>query len=362
MTGRRQDLPARILEFCRRNRILLSGDRVLVALSGGPDSMTLLDCLVSIRGALDLTLFAAHVNHGIRQSAGRDALVLADRVRNMGLPFLVRQTDVPTLARAEGRTLEEAGRTERYRLLDEMAVEVGASRIATGHTLTDQAETVLMRIVRGTGPLGLAGISPDRGDRVVRPLLCATREDVMRHVQARGLEFLEDETNRDARHLRNRIRLQLMPLMRALNPRVEALLSELADDSAGLAGFVRDSVRDGIRAGSDGTVRVARALLASGNVACGTDARGTEARGVEALAPYRVLAAFEQVTGAPLGLSRRHVESVVSLARAPGSGGEAHLPRRVVARTDTLDVILFVDQGTLPPGSARRGRGRTGAG
>lgn len=321
--SRKTRLPARVLEFARERALLGRGDRVLAAVSGGADSMVLLRCLLEVRGALDLSIAIGHVDHSIRADSAEDAAFVASEAARLGLPCAVRRTDVRGVARARGATLEEAGREVRGALLLDMARDAGARVVATGHTATDQAETVLMRILRGTGPAGLAGIAPHRPDGFVRPLLCATRAEVRAFAAAHEVAFREDPTNRDERHLRNRVRLRVLPLLLECNPRAEHALCALAEDAGALGARVAADA-DALVEGGEGEARVGRAAIRG----CGG-----------LMLPYVVRAAFERATGAPLGLSRTHLDAVVRLV-ASGAGGEVHLPRGVVARTGRAGLVL----------------------
>ena len=329
MAPRRKDLAARMLEDVRLRGLLRDGDRVLVAVSGGADSLVLLDCLARIRGALSLSLVIGHVDHGLRATSGDDARAVAAHAAALGLEARIRVGDVRGEARRRGLTLEEAGRSVRYPLLAELAAAARCRVTATGHTATDQAETVLMRLIRGTGPLGLAGIDPARGDGFVRPLLCATRAEVRRYARHAKLPFRDDETNGDQRHLRNRVRARLLPMLRRLNPRIEALLNALAEDAAGLQGLVERLADAAVTAGSDEhEVAVRRDTLAALD---------------PALAPYVMLGAFRRLCGAPAALSRTHVEALVRLASDAANGAQLHLPRSVVATRDRQGLRLRQD-------------------
>ena len=208
-----------------RQRLLDPGDHVLVGVSGGPDSVALLHALVLLRSEYALRLTVCHVHHGLRPEADRDAAFVEALAARLGCPVRVVRVEVP---RGGGRSPEEAARLARHAALARVARATGAGRIALGHTADDQVETVLMRILQGAGPRGLAGIPARRG-RIVRPLLDVDRATVLAHLAAHGLEAVEDATNRDTKFLRNRVRHELLPLLAAqAGSRVPAALRRVA--------------------------------------------------------------------------------------------------------------------------------------
>ena len=229
-------------------RLLVPGDRVLAALSGGPDSVALVALLLKLRGEMPLEIRLAHFNHRLRDEAGEDVRFVRGLARRWVLPLDVEAADVRSFASGRKLNLEEAGRELRYRFLRRAAEAAGATKIATGHTMTDQAETVLMRLMRGTGLAGLAGIAPVVAGApcpVVRPLLDISGPDLRVWLGAQGLPFREDASNRDLRFLRNRIRAGLLPeLARRYEPRIVAHLARLAgivrEDDELLHGFIRE--------------------------------------------------------------------------------------------------------------------------
>jgi tRNA(Ile)-lysidine synthase len=210
-----------------RFSMLARQDRVMVALSGGPDSVATLAALVELAPRLGIAVSAAHVHHGLRGAeADRDAALAQSVAERLGVTF--RLLRLPS-GLARGGNLEERARQARYAQLVAVAGEMQANRIATGHTCDDQAETVLMRLVRGCGPDGLVGILPVRdGGLIVRPLLECTRAEVERFLAARGLPSCADSSNVDRRFLRNRIRHDVLPLLRELNPQIDRRLADLA--------------------------------------------------------------------------------------------------------------------------------------
>ncbi len=225
-----QSIRERISQTLRRYDMLRDCAHVLVGLSGGQDSLTLLHALLRLSDAFGITVSAAHLHHGMRgEQADADVEALAAICRDWSVPFEWEQVSVPSLA-AEGRiSLEEAGRAARYEFLRRLASRRPGTRIAVGHTAGDRAETVLMNILRGSGLAGLRGIPAVNGN-VIRPLIELTREQTGAYCAAVGLEPLWDDTNQDAdTYLRNRVRLRLLPLLQAeYAPGVQEALLRLA--------------------------------------------------------------------------------------------------------------------------------------
>ncbi len=191
----------------RRHAMLAGGERVLIAVSGGADSVALLAALVAIAPSLRLELHVLHVDHQLRPESSRDAGFVMDFAQRLGVPAEVARVRV-----APGGSLEASARAARHGALEAAAARVGATHIALGHTADDQAETVLMRLLEGAGVRGLAAIPPVRG-RIIRPLIETRRRDVEAALHAGGLDWVEDETNRDLKFLRNRVRHELLPLL-----------------------------------------------------------------------------------------------------------------------------------------------------
>jgi tRNA(Ile)-lysidine synthase len=242
-------VPDAVRAAIARRGLLSPGDHALVAVSGGPDSVALLHALTLLRFELGLTLTVCHVHHGLRPEADRDAAFVEALAARLGCASEVVRVQVP---QGGGRSPEEAARNVRHAALARVARAVGAGRIALGHTADDQAETVLMRVLEGAGPRGLAGIPARRG-RIVRPLLDVPRGAILAHLAAHGLESVDDASNRDPKFLRNRVRHEILPLLAAqAGPRVPEALRRLARGSReaveALDALVRPRVRDHLTA------------------------------------------------------------------------------------------------------------------
>ena len=214
------------------------GAGVLCALSGGADSMYLLCRLLEGRERHGWTVYAAHFNHGLRPAAQRDEDFVRDWCKRQGVPLAAGRADVPAFVRREGLSVEEGARILRYRFLAETAEAEGLALTATGHHAGDNAETVLMNLIRGCGLNGLTGIPERRGD-IVRPMLNVTRREIGDYLKEHGVPHVEDETNADPAYTRNRVRLRLLPLLEELNPRAAehicAAAARLREDEAELS-------------------------------------------------------------------------------------------------------------------------------
>jgi tRNA(Ile)-lysidine synthase len=229
--------------------MLRGGETVLTAVSGGADSVALADVLVGLGGELRVSVHLVHVNHGLRPEAGAEQASVERLAGDLGVPCHVERVTVRREPPWEG--LEAEARRARYGAFRAVAERIGAHRIATAHTADDQAETVLMRLLEGAGPRGLAGIAPIRG-LLIRPLLEARRADIEAHLRARGLAWMEDASNRDPRFLRNRVRHDVLPFLeRSVDPGIAAGLARSA-------GLVRALMDDLERAGARELPRLGR--------------------------------------------------------------------------------------------------------
>jgi len=225
-------MPALVLRMkktIQKYDMLQPGERVVVSVSGGADSMALLHALWEVRRDFHLTLVVAHLDHGLRAESGEERSFVRKAAAGLGIPFVSRRVDVRAQQKRGGFTLQEAAREARYAFLLETSKTQKGTRIALGHTADDQAESVIMRFLRGSGTRGLSGIPPVRGGIIIRPLIEVWREEVESFLRERKVTYLTDPSNRSLHFLRNRVRHELLPLLQQYNPRFRQMLVQMAD-------------------------------------------------------------------------------------------------------------------------------------
>ena len=304
---------------------------LLLALSGGPDSVALLHALDALRSRRQFKLVAAHLNHRLRGAeADRDAAFVRRLCAARGIDLIVE--------RATGLTrtapnLEERARDLRYRFLHRIADRVGATHIAIAHHAGDQAETVLMRLLRGAGATGLAAMAEAGPGRLIRPLLRLTRPAIMDYLTALGAEWVTDSTNRSPAMLRNRIRLDLLPLIeREFAPGFQARLTALANEMSGLDRYISAAARQALEARRHG--------------------HGLELNDFSGLDPILADALLRAYLRDRLGdlrrITRRHIAAVVRLCRETNPSGRVNLPAGWQARRE-YQLLTIARAGALAP-------------
>jgi tRNA(Ile)-lysidine synthase len=240
-------LLTKVKDTLKKYHMLEPGDRIVVAVSGGPDSTCLLSVLQVLAKDLNLTLHIAHLDHMFRgRESADEALSVEGLAKKLNIAATIEKIDVPAFCRERGLSAQAGAREARYGFLARVAEKVGASRIATGHTATDQAETFILRLLRGAGVSGLSAIPPVRG-HIIRPLIEATREEVLEYLRSRELEYVSDPSNRKPVYTRNRIRMEVLPVLEQFNPRiVETLASEAAllrDENEAIEAYLAPSAK-----------------------------------------------------------------------------------------------------------------------
>ncbi|MCH1958958.1 tRNA lysidine(34) synthetase TilS [Romboutsia hominis] len=212
----------KVLSTINKYKLIENRDKIVLGLSGGPDSVCLLHILYRLKEKLDIEVYAAHLNHQIRGiEAQKDALYITQLCENLGVTSFVKSIDVPKYCKENGLSVEEGARKLRYEMFEEIKQKTKSNKIAIGHNLNDQAETILMRIMRGTGLQGLRGIEYIRDNNIIRPILDIDRKDIEAYCEEYELNPRIDHTNLETIYTRNKIRLELIPYMKDnFNPNV----------------------------------------------------------------------------------------------------------------------------------------------
>ena len=221
------DIKTRVIAFIERERLIQKGDRVLVALSGGPDSVMLLSVLISIKDEYDLKIEAFHLNHQLRKNATDDEKFVMDLCNEYGIYCTTMIADIQQIADKKSCSVEQAGRDERYKLLDLTLQKRNLNKIATAHHADDQIETMIMRMIRGTGIAGLSGI-PAKRDKIIRPILFLTKEEINEYLTEHKIPYVIDESNKEDSFFRNRVRNHIVPLFKKENPKIHESFLRLA--------------------------------------------------------------------------------------------------------------------------------------
>jgi tRNA(Ile)-lysidine synthase len=316
----------------QRHCMLERGQRVLIAVSGGPDSVALLDVLARLAPEFDLGLHVAHLNHMLRPEAAAEAEFVRSLGQQFGLQVTIGSADVPALAANRKLSIEYAARNARRAFLLDAAEDTQADRIALGHHRDDQVETVLMRILRGTGVDGLAGMRPVARS-FIRPLFDASRAQILAYVSERGLPFREDPSNRDPAFLRNRIRAELLPLIEDVQPGARTAILRLSELAAQDARALNAQ---------------ASKLLAKATVAREPHAitlRLASLSRAELPIERRVLReAIRLLLGDTMDIQQGHVEAALDLAACGRTGARLSLPRSVVVERGYGMLILRVGE------------------
>jgi len=208
-------LREKVLSYIKYNSLIESGDKILVALSGGPDSICLLNVLFELKEELNIEIGAAHLNHLLRgEDAFKDEEYVINTCNNMGIKCFIKRVDINSYAKEHKLSSEMAGRNVRYSFFDEIVEEQGFNKVATAHNANDQAETILFRLMRGTGLEGLGGIKAFRDNKIIRPILCLSRGEVEKYIELKNLSPRIDKTNSERIYNRNKIRLDILPYMK----------------------------------------------------------------------------------------------------------------------------------------------------
>jgi tRNA(Ile)-lysidine synthase len=339
-----QLLEEQVLHFIEEHQLVSHDQRILVAVSGGADSVCLLHILSRLRGKLGITLHVAHLNHQLRGTeADADAQYVSELAERLGIPATIERRDVKAYQVRQRLSLEEAAREVRYTFLSEVAKSIGASRVAAGHTLDDHIETVLMHLIRGTGTRGLCGLQPLTEWRlmqniitVIRPLLQVSHEETAKYCVQHQLAPQIDTSNLSLSPLRNRIRYQLLPLLRSYNPRVVEALRRTARIASDDIAFLDEQI---VQLWGEVVRRQENTVILD---------RGRFCQLPSALQRYLLRAAIESLVGNVRDIERRHIDGVMAALGKP-AGRRLNLPSGLTFSIEYDRFLIGQDPASLSP-------------
>lgn len=316
----------RVKATIRRHNLLDPGDGVVVGVSGGPDSVALLHVLYSLREEYDLRLRVVHVHHGLREEAEKEAELVEKLSSQWALPCSVYRIDLRTLAKEKKCSLQEAGRAIRYQLMEEEAERWGCTRIALGHQAEDQVETILEHFLRGSGLDGLAGM-PYRRDKIIRPLLDVSRSEIEAYLAEHQLPWAMDASNLKPLYLRNRIRWELLPVLKDYNPNIVGTLLRMAEIIREEEAWLEEQAAQA----EEGMVRVAGAPHGEERVMVSIEKLKLLPRALQRRLLRRAVA---RLSGTLEKIEFQHIEGLLELVYNPASGRVQHLPHCLQGRRE----------------------------
>jgi len=312
-------------------RMIEPGDSVLIGVSGGPDSVALLHIILSLAQRFSLRVGVAHLNHCLRQKdSDDDAEFVASLASNFDLPCYVKKEDVSKYRHEKKLSLEEAARIVRYRFFESVAEKYMFNKIALGHNADDNAELVIMHLLRGSGPLGISGIPPVRNGKIVRPLIKLTKSEILEFLAVNELKFVLDKSNNDQRYLRNRIRHHLIPhLKSSYNKRIVETTNRFASIIRSEEEWIDDLIKPifnkSVLAAENNSVTLSISSINELHIA----------------AQRRIIRkAIAEIKGNLRRITFSHIESVISLLNSGHAFGYIDLPDRIWVKRD-VDTISF---------------------
>jgi tRNA(Ile)-lysidine synthase len=308
--------------------MLAGGETVLTGLSGGPDSVCLLHVLHALKSKFPLSIHAIYVDHGLRPGETSGEIEFCKKIcSSLSVPFVTKVIDVKNHAAQKGLNKQEAARELRYRVFEETAHEINARKIALGHTADDQAETLLMRLLRGSGTTGLAGIPPVRKS-IIRPLIETEREAIEGFLHAKNIGFMVDSSNLKETYIRNKIRLSLIPRIKEFNPDIIKTLSKtaaiLSEEDKYLELIVTKTLMKLISRKTDNRIELFLAPLEV----------------MDKVILRRVLRRAIDETRSLRGISFIHIEDIIELIKLGTPGDRLYLPRGIRAIKDYSTLVL----------------------
>lgn len=322
----------KVIDFIKENSMIKSGDKVLVALSGGPDSVCLLHILSELKELLHIEVYAAHVNHCLRgESALKDEAYVEELCKNLNIKCFVKRVDINKISEEKNISTEMAGREERYKFFEELKNEYSLDKIAIAHNANDQAETLIMRALRGTGIEGLVGIKPVRDGIFIRPILILRRKEIEEYCEINNLTPRIDETNLEEIYSRNKIRLKAIPFIEEnFNPDIVNTLNRLAYSCSKDVEFIQEEVEK----------RFTKLCIKENNsILIKEEAFNAK----EALLTRIIKKALFEVSSKHNNFELKHIQDIIAL-KDKGTGKQINITNGVIALNEYGDIrIKLVD-------------------
>ncbi len=316
------------LETIRKYRMVTEGEKIIVAVSGGPDSVCLLNVLYRLKEILKITIVVAHLNHGLRpKEDGIETEFVSKIAEGLNCPFFIDKAH--NLAGSTGASIEERAREARYEFLERVLREYDGQKVALGHNMNDQAETMLINLLRGAGPKGLSGIAPVRDNRFIRPLIYITGQEIHNYLEEKGIFFVTDSSNLDRRYLRNRIRLDLLPQLLRYQPRLFQHLSESASLLRQQSKFIEEEAQRCLH----------QATLDAGDHFLEISFSALD--DLDSCIKNEIIRqAIKKLKGNLRRINNQHIKSILDLARKKRPQMQIHLPEALVAKK-RYDRLVF---------------------
>jgi len=323
------DMIKKVKQTIEKYNLLNKDDRVVVALSGGPDSTALLVILTQVAEEIGFNLIAAHINHGLRgEESNEDEKYSRELSEKMGVAFVTQRVEQTKVDK--GVSAEDFYRRQRYSFLNKVAKEQQAQKIALGHNLQDQAETVLLNLLRGSGLEGLRGILPMRDGKFIRPLIEVSRREIISFLNARGIQYRQDSSNESRKYLRNKIRGELIPYIKEkFNPKIEENLAQTAEILRNEDEFIRQYV---LEAMDSPYIQRQKSLISLSIAYINKLPPAIRMRFLKAL--------LESLNPEKNGFSFIHIKTLENLAQKKRSGKRISLPADITARREYDNLIL----------------------
>ena len=310
--------------------LIVDGETILAAISGGPDSMAMLNCLILLRKSMNFNLLIAHVNHGVRgQYAKRDQDFVKEIAKEYQIPFFTINVDMVLYGKELGISSEEAGRILRYGFFRDILKDYGGGKIAVAHNKNDQAETIIHRIIRGTGLDGLKSMEFIKGD-IIRPILNISRKDIEDYIEKENIRFVIDHTNLETDYTRNKIRLELLPYIKEnFNPNIIDSLYRLSGIAREEIEIIEEITREKYNLIVKKTTK--NSIIFNGSLF------NLESRPIK---KRLVRKAIESIAGNLHGIEEIHIIDIVELFDQAKTGKTIHIAKGIIGRISYNDFMV----------------------